>query len=77
MTNLKNVLNYKCRSLNNCGTSKTVVSTFGLFGGGGGGGKKKVSPRGGGGGDRLVHKLHAWSARDGTIQGTLVHGMLQ
>ena len=28
MTNLKNVLNDKCRSLSNCGKSKTVVDIF-------------------------------------------------
>ena len=28
MTNLKNVLNYKCRSLSNCETYKTGVSNF-------------------------------------------------
>ena len=37
MTNLTNVLNYKCRLLSNCGTSKTVVGNFGFFLGGGGG----------------------------------------
>ena len=31
MTNLTNVLNYKCRSLSNCGTKKTVVGNLGVF----------------------------------------------
>ena len=32
-TNLKNILNYKCRSLSNCATNKTVVGDFCLLGG--------------------------------------------
>ena len=28
MTNLKNVLNYDCISLSQCGTNKTIVSNF-------------------------------------------------
>ena len=33
MTNSENVLSYKCRSLSNCGTNKTVDGNFWLLGG--------------------------------------------
>ena len=37
MTNLKIVFNYKCRSLSNCGTNKTVCRLIFVSWGGGGG----------------------------------------